>query len=583
MRIIDPRLSRLLKHFKSYRGQVRQAILHSVLNKLLDLAPPLLIGLAVDVVVKQEASYLATWYPQPMSQLYLLGFLTLLIWGGESLFEFFFQRSWRELAQLVQRDLRAEVYSHIHQLNSRWFTQQQTGDLLATLNDDVNQLERFFNVGANHLIQLITTTLTVSFIFFYTAPSVAYWAMLPIPIIIWGSFWFQKELGPRYVLVRNRAAEINAQLSHTLRGMEEVKSFTAEQREVDRLDVLSSAYVEANRSAIILSAAFTPLIRMAIVLGFLATLIYGGHLTLEGKLEVGTYSVLVFLTQRLLWPLTRLGETVDLYQRAMASAQRAFDVLDVPKEVHTGEHILETKTLTGTIEFRQVSFTYPNQAPILQDLNLLCPANQSTAIVGATGSGKSTLIKLLLGFDRPQVGEVWVDGIPLSQIELSAWRQCVGLVSQQVYLFDGTLMENIRYGRMEASDAEVFKAAELAGVCLFVDHLSDGYLTKVGEGGTLLSGGERQRVSIARALLKNPKVLILDEATSAIDAYTESQIQRSLSQFCVGRTVLIIAHRLNTIRHADQIIVLDQSRVIERGTHQALIELEGAYAKLWHS
>lgn len=583
MRFLDPRLSRLLKHFDRYRVQVYRATLHSILNQILDLAPPLLIGLAVDVVVKQESSYLATWYPEPIHQLYVLGVCTFLVWGGESLFEFLYQKCWRELAQFVQKDLRSDVYAHIHKLHSQWFTQQQTGDLLATLNDDVNQLERFFNVGANNIIQLITTTLVVSFVFFYTAASVAFWAMLPIPIIIWGSLRFQKEIGPRYTLVRKRAAEINAQLGHTLRGMEVVKSFTAESRELERLEDLSSAYVEANRSAIILSSAFTPIIRMAIVIGFLATLIYGGSLTLQGQLEIGTYSVLVFLTQRLLWPLTRLGQTVDLYQRAMASAQRAFDVLDVVPDIHGGRQVFTDHTLKGTIHFRKVSFAYPHQPPIFSTLDLVCPAGQSTAIVGATGSGKSTLIKLLLGFDRPTSGDVWIDDIPVSKLELSAWRRYVAVVSQQVYLFDDTLMENIRYGRIEASDEEVFMAAKIAGVSGFSEQLSHGYATTVGEGGVLLSGGERQRVSIARALLKDPKVLVLDEATSAIDAYTESTIQDSLDQFCQNRTVIIIAHRLNTVKNADQIVVLDQGRIMERGSHQELLDLEGMYARLWDS
>lgn len=577
---LDPRFKRLLDYSRSHRTELRRATLYSILNKLLDLAPPLLIGLAVDVVVERQDSYLATWYPEPNTQLYVLGALTLLIWGGESVFEFLFERRWRELAQQIQRELRSEVYAHIQKLNARWFTEQQTGDLLATLSDDINQLERFFNVGFNHIIQLVTTTLTVSFVFFYTAPRVAWWAMLPIPIIIWGSFWFQREIKPRYTLVRKRAADISAQLSHTLQGMEEVKSFTAESREIDRLDHLSEAYVEANRSAISLSAAFTPLIRMAIVLGFLATLIYGGHLTLEGDLEVGVYSVLVFLTQRLLWPLTRLGETVDLYQRAMASAERSFALLDTEPEPHRGLGLVEPHSLTGEIELRDLSFSYEGGEPLFKSLNLRCSAGQVTAIVGATGSGKSSLVKLILGFDRPQAGDVWVDGIPLAELELSSWRRCVGLVSQRVYLFEGSLMENIRYGKPEANDEEVYRVAELAGVSRFVATLREGFQTRVGEGGIRLSGGERQRVSIARALLKNPAVLILDEATSAVDPYTESEIQRALDEFCANRTVLVIAHRLNTIMHADQIVVIDKGRVTERGTHQELLELSGAYAKL---
>ena len=579
--LLDHRLRRLLAHFNQHRVATWRSALYSVLNKLLDLAPPLLIGLAVDVVVAQRASYLATWLPDPSAQLYLLGALTLLIWGGESLFEYLYQLSWRNLAQQIQRDLRADVYRHLHDLDAGWFSEQQTGDLLATLNDDINQLERFFNVGANHLIQVITTTITVSAVFFYTAPSVAIWSMLPIPVILWGSFRFQRQIGPRYTLVRHRAAEISAQLTHTLRGMDEVKSFTAEAREVDRLNTLSEAYVDANREAIKLSSAFTPLIRIAIVVGFLATLIYGGELTLRGELAVGTYSVLVFLTQRLLWPLTRLGETVDLYQRALASAQRAFAILDVEPTPHQGERVLSVSELESAVELRSVRFEYPDQPPLFTDLSLSIAPRGVTAIVGSTGSGKSSLARLILGFNRPSAGEIYVGEHPLSDLDLTAWRAQVGLVSQDVYLFDGTLIDNIRYGRPNASDAEVYIAAERAGVALFVDHLSAGYETRVGEGGSRLSGGERQRVSIARALLKDPMLLILDEATSAIDPYTEAFIQDQLESACADKTVLVIAHRLNTIQRAQRIVVLHRGSVVEQGSHAELIQRGEIYARLW--
>ena len=312
----------------SHKGTIRLASACSITNKIWDLAPPLLIGLAVDVVVLKEESFLASYgLVDPWHQLILLSVLTFAIWGLESLFEYFYGILWRNLAQTVQHELRLDTFNHVQKQGMGWFDERQKGDILAILNDDINQLERFLDKGANDLLQVSTTVLVVGGVFLFISWQVALFAVLPIPVILWGSFKYQRSLEPRYAEVRKSAGAMNALLENDLSGMSTIQSFTAEEREMKRVEALSNDYREANREAIRLSAAFTPLIRMAILCGFTATLLLGGWMTLDNTLAVGAYSVLVFMTQRLLWPLTRLGETFDLYQRAMASSTRVLDVL----------------------------------------------------------------------------------------------------------------------------------------------------------------------------------------------------------------------------------------------------------------
>ncbi|MEE2644519.1 MAG: ABC transporter transmembrane domain-containing protein, partial [Myxococcota bacterium] len=456
----EGQLARLLRYARPQRGPIRRAVFWSVSNKLLDLAPPGLIGMAVDIVVSREGSLLARWGVRAVEdQLWILAGLTVLIWGLESVTEYLLKWEWQRIAQRLQRSLRGDCYAHLHGLSSAWFSARSPGELLATLNDDVNQLERFLNGGANALLQLATTALTVSAVFFFFSPLVASFAALPIPIILWGSFAFQRRIAPRYHEVRARSAAIAQRLSDTLSGVEVVKSFTAEAREVEALDALSREYEEANQRAINLSAAFSPLIRMAIVIGFTATLVIGGRLALAGELEVGAYGMLVFLTQRLLWPLTSLGATFDLYQRAMASAGRAFTILDETPDLIGGDRALtRSAAATGTIKLEGVHFAYPKRAPVLQDFSLEIATQRCTAIVGPTGSGKSTIARLIARLYDPQEGSITLDQQPLPSFDLGALRRAVGVVSQQVYLFDGTIRENLLYGRPEASEAELIEA-----------------------------------------------------------------------------------------------------------------------------
>ena len=576
-------LRRLLEYARPHRARMRRAAAWSVLNKVFDLAPPLLIGVAVDLVVERENSLLASWGLETVtSQLLALSGLTFVIWAAESVFEYLHKLGWRNLAQDLEHELRMDAYGRVQDMDLAYFEDRSTGGLMAVLNDDVNQLERFLDIGANELLQVSTTVLTIGAVFFWIAPEVAWMSMLPMPLILWGSIVFQKRLAPRYREVREQVGHLNGDLAGNLGGIATIKSFTAEAREVERIGERSAAYRTANARAIRLSSAFSPLIRMVILCGFTATLAYGGYLAANDQMAVGSYSVMVFLTQRLLWPLTRLGETFDLFQRAMASTTRILDLLDITPGIASGTGEVGERARTEDLRFEGVGFSYASGARVLEELDLDFQAGRTTALVGSTGSGKTTVVKLLLRFYDPTEGRVTLGGVDLRELDLPAFRSQVGLVSQEVFLFHGTVRENIAYGRPDASEEEIREAARVAEADGFIDELPEGYDTVVGERGQKLSGGQRQRLSIARAILKDPPILVLDEATSAVDNETEAAIQRSLERVSVGRTTIVIAHRLSTVRGAHRIHVLDEGRVVEAGTHDELVRQEdGLYRALW--
>jgi ATP-binding cassette, subfamily B, bacterial len=573
-------LNRLLGHARVYRRSAAIASTQSVLNKIFDVLPEVLIGVAVDVVVNQRASFLAgLGFVDPVHQLVLLTILTALVWIFESLTEYLAMVRWRTLAQSLQHDLRLQAYAHLQQLPPAELADARSGRLMAVLNEDVHQIERFMNGGAHDLIQVFCSTLLVGAVFFVVSAPLAALALLPVPLILFGAFWFMRRLAPRYAAAREAASGISARLSNNLQGMATIQAYTAERFELAHLESASQAYRERNAEAIRVAAAITPVIRIAILLGFIATLLYGGILTLRGELGVGSYSALVYLTQRLLWPLTRLAEMTDLYQRAMTSVQRVFDLLDLPLPADAAEQRLPERP-AGRIEFRGVEFDY-GAAPVLRGLSLDVASGSTVGLVGATGSGKSTLIKLLLRFESAQRGAVLLDGIDVSRLSRADLRTHLGHVAQDPFLTDGSVADNIAYGDAAPDAARIERAARDAEAHGFIAALPDGYATAVGERGHTLSGGQRQRIAIARALYRDPAVLVLDEATSAVDNETEAAIQRSLERASAGRTVLVVAHRLSTVKHADAIHVLDGGRIVESGTHGQLLAVDGIYAGLW--
>jgi len=575
--------SQLLHYMKPHRSTVLLATLFSILNKLFDLAPPFLIAAAVDIAVRGESSIFAILSPDIRMQFLYLGIVTFIIWGCESLFEYIYKIYWRNLAQTVEHELRMDAYKNLQTLELEYFEARQTGGLMSILNDDVNQLERFLDISANDLIQVTVTAITISIAFFFLSPEVAWMAMVPMPFILAFSILFQKRLEPKYRLVREKVGILNGNLSNNLTGIATIKSYTTEKFEEDRISFASNEYREGNRDAIKFSSAFSPLIRMIIVVGFTMMLIFGGFLTINGDLEVAAYSAMIFLTQRLLWPLTRMGETLDQYQRAMASTRRIMDLLETESKINSGETRLPLDQVQGSITFKNVNFSYKERESVFSNFSVNIESGQTVAFVGSTGSGKTTIVKLLLRLYDPNSGGLYLDGINLKDLNMQDLRKGIGLVSQDTFLIDGTVKENIAYGKVNPSMDSIIEAAKIAEVHDFiVNTLPDGYDTLVGERGQRLSGGQRQRISIARAILKDPPILVLDEATSSVDNETEAAIQRSLEKIIVDRTTILIAHRLSTIRNADKIYVIENGNIIEQGTHEELVKANKLYTNLWN-
>ncbi len=593
-----PPLKDLWRHASKQRPKVVFATIMSVLNKACDIMPELLIGVAVDVVVNEGESMVGriTGIEDRFDQLLVLAAITVVVWLAESGTQYVAHITWRNLAQTVEHDTRMEVYRHVQSLEMAYFEDTTSGGMMTVLNDDVNQLERFLDVGADEIVVTIANVVFVGIVFAVISPTLAVLAFLPIPVIVIGSLRYQRRLQPRYDAVREAATRIGDTLSNSLGGVGTVKAYSGEDREVDRLAVDSEHYRSVNGDAIALSSAFIPIIRVAILVGFTMTLVVGGAAALDGTLAVGMYSVLVFMTQRLLWPLTQLGEILDLYQRAMASCRRIFGLMEVEPAILPGSATLP-EPARGEVRFDDVTFSYHRPPPgddgtptpttgdadraVLRGFSLHVPAGETHAIVGSTGSGKSTVLKLLLRLYEPDRGVVTLDGVPIEQLTFSSLRGATGFVPQDVFLFHGTVRDNIAYGRPEATDEQIRRAAELAEADTFIRAMPHGYASMVGERGQKLSGGQRQRITIARALLRDPAVLLLDEATSAIDNETEAAIQESLAHVSIDRTTIVIAHRLSTIRHAHRIHVMEAGRIVEAGTHDELVDRHGLYAALW--
>ena len=560
--------------------KVRRGIIYSILNKLFDLAPPILIGVAIDIVVEGSDSFIGNLgYADRRQQLIILAIVTFIIWGLESSFDYIAAVTWRNISQDIEHSLRTDTFNNVLGLDLAFFENKSSGRLMAILNDDVNQLETFLDNGANRLVQTATTVVVIGGTFLYISPLVAVFAFIPIPIIIFGSLKFTSKIAERYSKIRNDIENLNANLSNSITGILTVKSFNREKKESERIASSSREVKSANYHAIKLSAAFIPIIRIAILFGFTATLLIGGFLALDGEIKVATYSVMLFITQRLLWPLTELGIIFDSYQKAMASFRRIVNLKNTKATIKNGSKKLVN--FNDKIQIYNLNFEYVENFPVLNDISIKIKKGETSAIVGSTGSGKSTLIKLLLRLYDSTSGEIIFDNDEIKDLEIDSLRNKIGLVSQDIFLFEGTVFENIAYGNLNASDEEVWEAARLSESDKFINLLPKKERTIVGERGQKLSGGQRQRISIARAILKNPEILILDEATSAVDNETEAAIQRSINTLKKGRTVIAIAHRLSTIRNAEIIYVLEEGRIVESGNHESLLEIKGVYSKLW--
>ena len=574
----------LIRYIKPWRAKARFAALCSTLNKIFDIAPEVLIGVAVDLVVEKENSFVASLgFGSIESQVLFLGLITFIIWALESLFQYIYSIQWRGLAQMVEHEVRVSAYDHSQRLGMSWHEEQATGNITAILNDDVNQLERFLNDGVNQIIQVFVSTICIGFIFFYISPLIASIAVLPVPIIFLVSFLFQKKLSPKYKNVRDKVGALNSSVFNNLIGIQTIKSFMTFKHEKARVSELSKQYQKENIGAISISSAFVPVIRMGVLAGFLGTILIGSHMALSGTLAVGSYSVLVFLTQRFLWPFTTLGTLVDDFERSMASSQRIFDLLNTDVHIPEPKNPIKLDNLRSDILFDSISFNYPGGQTLFNEFSMQIKNGTSVGIVGDTGSGKTTLAKLLLRLYDPVSGAIKIGDSDIKDVSIESLRNKIGVVNQETFLFDGSIRKNIAYGNKYCEEGDIIRAAEQSQCTEFISSLGDGYDTIIGERGQRLSGGQKQRLAIARAIVRQPDVLIFDEATSSVDNKTERLIQKTFMDIKEDRTMIIIAHRLSTIRNCDNIFVIKNSRIHEHGTHDELMkDSDSFYAELWN-
>ena len=593
-----PMLRLFRRYGRDYPVAVITGVTSSILARGLDLIPPVIVAIAIDAIFLETRPFALWGLPQAalptdsLGQLQVaVGVIVVAFFGG-ALVHWSRNWGWNRFAQKVQHAVRTDTYDSMQRLDMSFFASRQTGEMMSILSNDVNRLERFLNDGLNSAFRLVVMVVGIGAILLYWNWQLAVVTLGVLPLIAGFTYRFVQTIQPKYARTRAVVGTLNSRLENNLGGIQVIKAANTESYESERVEAVSTEYFDANWDAIRTRIVFFPALRVIAGVGFVATFLVGGWwvisyqttqtapLFFTGSLTPGEFVGFVLFTQRFIWPMAQFGQIINMYQRAAASAGRIFGLLDEPDRITEATDAPALAVADGSVTADAVSFAY-DDAPVIDDVDFTVDGGSTTAIVGPTGAGKSTLVKLLLRLYDPDSGSIRIDGQDIADVSLDSLRQAVGYVSQDTYLFYGSVAENIRYGRFDATDAEVRAAAEAAQADAFIRALPDGYDTAIGERGVKLSGGQRQRLSLARAILRDPDLLILDEATASVDTATELAIQRSLAAVTAERTSIVIAHRLSTVRDADEIIVLDQGRVRERGDHAALLAMDGLYATMW--
>jgi len=569
---------RLLPFVRPYRKRVAAGLAANVSARAFDLLPILVVGQAVDQLA---ASVSGQGSAHPIIFLWY-GLIILATFLGLALFQTTSDYSWDTLAQKVRHDLRVSLYDHLQRLDYSFFDERQTGDLMSVLSNDVDNLESFLSDATTSMVRITITFAGTLAILLFLDWRLALLLFLPLPFALLAIRYFVTRVHPQYKRARKAVGDMNAILENNIQGMGVIQAYTAQSDQSGRISHQSAEYRNAAVAAAGVRARFIPLIYIIAGTSY-ATLIGGGaYLTFIGYgPSIGDYTSFVLYAMRLIMPLFVFGMLINQVQRSEASAQRITDLLETEPIMRDKPGAVRLQKLPTSIEFKGVHFAYPGRKPVIHGVDLTLERGKVIGVVGPTGAGKSTLVKLLLRYYDATNGQVTVDGHPLSDIAVDSWRQHIGYVSQEAFLFTGTVAENLLLGRPDATFDEMVEAASIAGAKEFIENLPEGYETAVGERGMKLSGGQRQRISLARAVLRNPSVLVLDEATSAVDTRTEEAIQENLHQFREGRATLAVAHRLSTVLKSDEILVLVDGLVLERGDHQSLLNAGGVYADLW--
>ncbi|WP_216828588.1 ABC transporter ATP-binding protein [Alkalihalobacterium elongatum] len=567
-----PQMIRLFSYMKPYsKNLLPLAIAAMIISTAVRLTTPVLIGVyALNNVIYQRDMNALVHVVVLIAGLYMLSWLanTLRI------------RWMNKLGQNVIYDLRQSLFKHIQRLSHRFFDQRSAGSILVRVTNDVNSLQDLFTNGVINLLMDVLLLIGIFVILFVYSPELTLAIMVILPIMFIISTSLRRKIRRSWQVVRVKQSQINSHLNESIQGIRVTQSYTQERENMSFFNEMNEDNFKAWRNATQQNAMFRPFVEMSNAIGTAILIWYGVFLIQSGSIDIGTFVMFAFFLGMFWEPISRLGQVYNQLLMGMASSERIFEFLDEKPSVPEKDGAQDIKKIKGHITFEDVEFAYDAKRKALDGINLEMKPGETVALVGHTGSGKTTIVNLISRFYDPTSGAVKIDGQDLRDLTLDSIRQQVSIVLQDTFIFSGTIMENIRFGRPEATDEEVKQAAEMVGASSFIEQLKNGYETEVEERGNILSVGERQLLSFARVLLANPQILILDEATASIDTETEQKIQNALQTLLKGRTAIIIAHRLSTIRETDNIIVLDHGQIVEQGNHEVLMNHQGHYYNL---